>query len=83
MDKLPITEIVVMDKLTITEIVVTDERGQEHALRCSHGLAVTTAEDGAIWAMPLASAKKRAPAKKRALMVAAGRWVSYRLTYAD
>jgi hypothetical protein len=67
-----------MDKPKIVEIVVTDERGVEHTLRCADGLDVTFSEDDkTIWVVTMP------PAKRRSLSIASGRWISFRLTYAD
>ena len=61
--------------MKITEITVTDERGETHTLRCSKGIDLDFGEAGEIVAVTAPGVSKNL-----VLSIAAGRWISYRLT---
>lgn len=60
----------------ITGVTVTDERGEQHMLHDPKGVTLDVTESGSI----LASTSMDHP-KRESLLVAGGRWVSYRVFY--
>lgn len=61
--------------MKITEVTVTDERGQDHTLRCTHGLDMDAdPEEG------LFIATVRGVQPHRSLVFPSGRYICYRVT---